>query len=155
MDYITQGPQEKKKIQGQQLNKHDGLVQNAMDIVEFNGLSVGRRSQLSNSTICRWHGLGRKGDLEQINYHQSYNSWLWACIRVTSKLFQSNLFGINREDTILEAAFTFLSCCDDSLAFKFLGLLVGSNARRVSTWVLFIEKLNKILVEWKGDICRW
>jgi len=50
----------------------------------------------------------------------------------------------------MQAASSFLSCCIDSVPFKFLGLPVGSNPRRCSTWKPVIENLQKMLSNWKG-----
>ncbi|GAU38890.1 hypothetical protein TSUD_67530 [Trifolium subterraneum] len=50
----------------------------------------------------------------------------------------------------LQAASTFLSCSIDSLPFRFLGLPVGSNPRRLSTWRPIIETTRKRLSGWGG-----
>lgn len=63
---------------------------------------------------------------------------------------KSNIFGLNLQDSFLSAASHFLSCCIGSFPFKFLGLPVGANPRRCSTWEPIVDSLKKRLAAWKG-----
>ncbi|GAU17608.1 hypothetical protein TSUD_341520 [Trifolium subterraneum] len=54
------------------------------------------------------------------------------------------------DNLYLEAASAFLSCSIDRFPFRFLGLPVGANPRRVSTWRLLIETTRKRLSGWSG-----
>jgi hypothetical protein len=63
---------------------------------------------------------------------------------------KSKLYGVNIDDNFMVAASSFLYCCVDSLPFKFLGLPVGSNPRRISTWSPVIDNMKKRLNVWKG-----
>lgn len=64
--------------------------------------------------------------------------------------YKSKIYGINTSDSFLEAGEDFLSCCDDKIPFKFLGILVGSNPRRLSSWLGVINFLKSKLSLWKG-----
>lgn len=64
--------------------------------------------------------------------------------------YKSNLIRINLKEYFLEMASTFLACCMSSIPFKFLGLPVGANPRRRSTWLPILGMLRKRLSSWKG-----
>ncbi|MCI35662.1 RNA-directed DNA polymerase (Reverse transcriptase), partial [Trifolium medium] len=48
----------------------------------------------------------------------------------------------------MTVASTFLNCRIGSIPFKYLGLPVGANSRRVSTWDPLLESLRKWLGAW-------
>lgn len=66
------------------------------------------------------------------------------------KFYKSNIYGINTSYCFLEAQTDFLNCCVDEIPFKFLGILVGSNPRRLSSWLEVINFLKSKLSLWKG-----
>lgn len=60
---------------------------------------------------------------------------------------KSKVYGINLNDSFLQAASSFFSCSVDSIhTFQIL----GANLRRCSTWVQVVENLKKRLASWKG-----
>lgn len=69
---------------------------------------------------------------------------------------KSNVVGINIEGTSLRGISHFLACNIGSVPFKFIGVPVGSNPRRVSTWQPIIDaikaRLNFSLVWWLRSI---
>lgn len=65
---------------------------------------------------------------------------------------KSDIFGINLQDNFLQGASHFLSCCIVSLPFKFSGIPVGFNPRRVTTWKPIVEKMKSRLAVWKGKL---
>ncbi|XP_058775283.1 uncharacterized protein LOC131649540 [Vicia villosa] len=67
------------------------------------------------------------------------------------KFHKSNLYGVNAGDWFMEAAASFLSCKVGSLPFKFLGVRVGYNPRKLSMWRDFILMFKKRLSFWKGS----
>lgn len=64
--------------------------------------------------------------------------------------FKSKLYGLNLEGSFLEAASNFLCCNIDCIPFWFLGVVVGANPRRYSTWSTTIDSMWKRLSEWNG-----
>ncbi|MCH82363.1 LINE-1 reverse transcriptase like [Trifolium medium] len=62
--------------------------------------------------------------------------------------WKSCLIGINVGDSFMDMACTFLNCIRGGLPFKYLGLPVGANPRRLSTWVPLLEKIRKKLNNW-------
>jgi hypothetical protein len=64
--------------------------------------------------------------------------------------FKSKLFGINVEEGFLASATSFLKCIVGWLPFIYLGLPVGANPRRLSTWNLVLDVIQKRLASWKN-----
>ncbi|XP_019447350.1 PREDICTED: uncharacterized protein LOC109350582 [Lupinus angustifolius] len=62
---------------------------------------------------------------------------------------KSSLIGINVAHYLLSAAATFLSCKIGSIPFLYLGIPVGANPSRYSTWQNVIEKVASRLAGWK------
>lgn len=58
---------------------------------------------------------------------------------------KSNLIGFNLKEDFMNVASIFLSCCITSLPFRFLGISVGANPRRRSTWKPLIHMMRKRL----------
>lgn len=62
---------------------------------------------------------------------------------------KSKLFGLKTRMQFLESKSIFLSCSLDKLPFTFLGIPVGSNLRRATSWKGIIDKLKRNLASWK------
>ncbi|XP_058750277.1 uncharacterized mitochondrial protein AtMg01250-like [Vicia villosa] len=58
---------------------------------------------------------------------------------------KSNVYGLNVGNWFMEAASSFLSCNVGTLPFKFLGVKVGGNPRRISLWKDLILMIRKRL----------
>ncbi|PNX57149.1 ribonuclease H [Trifolium pratense] len=56
--------------------------------------------------------------------------------------------GVNVSGDFMEMACTFLNCIKGDVPFKYLGLPVGANPRRVSTWEPVVSSLRKKLNSW-------
>jgi hypothetical protein len=66
--------------------------------------------------------------------------------------YKSKLYGINLVDSFLSASSSFLHCAVEAIPFRFLGIPVGANPRRRSTWLPIIESMKKRLNTWTGRI---
>jgi hypothetical protein len=64
--------------------------------------------------------------------------------------YKSKLYGINLVDSFLSASSSFLHCAVEAIPFCFLGIPVGANPRRRSTWLPIIESMKKRLNTWTG-----
>jgi hypothetical protein len=62
--------------------------------------------------------------------------------------WKSCLLAVNVDEDFLELACTFLNCRRGHFPFKYLGLPVGANPRRISTWEPLIVYLKKRLSSW-------
>jgi hypothetical protein len=68
---------------------------------------------------------------------------------------KSKLYGINVEDRLLSAGAAFLSCRAESIPFKFLGLPVGANPRRLAMWQSVVDTRAKRLNSWSGRLLSY
>ncbi|KAK2356246.1 hypothetical protein QL285_093594 [Trifolium repens] len=64
--------------------------------------------------------------------------------------WKSCLMGVNISNEFMVIASRFLNCRIRSTPFKYLGLPVGANPRRVATWHPMIEVLKKRLNSWRN-----
>jgi hypothetical protein len=62
--------------------------------------------------------------------------------------WKSSLMGVNVSHDFMTLASTFLNCKTSTIPFKYLGLPVGANPRRLSTWEPLLEALRKRLSAW-------
>jgi hypothetical protein len=62
--------------------------------------------------------------------------------------WKSCLIGINVCNTFMESACDFLNCKRGGIPFKYLGLPVGANPRRLSTWDPMVAKIRRKLNCW-------
>lgn len=63
---------------------------------------------------------------------------------------KSKLYGLNISNDFIQSASHFLSCFMDYILFKFVGIPVGFNHRRIATWRPIVDNLKKKLCSWKG-----
>ncbi|XP_058774304.1 uncharacterized mitochondrial protein AtMg00310-like [Vicia villosa] len=63
---------------------------------------------------------------------------------------KSNLYGINVDQWFMEAASTFLSYKVGLLSFKFLGVRVGGDPRKLVMWRDLLLMMKKRLAVWRG-----
>lgn len=61
---------------------------------------------------------------------------------------KSSLIRANVDKTFLEMACNFMNCSEAYLPFKYLGLPVGANLRKISTWEPMLEQLWNRLLSW-------
>jgi hypothetical protein len=62
--------------------------------------------------------------------------------------YKSSLIGLNVSRDFMEAACRFLHCREGCVPFNYLGLPVGANSKKVSTWLPMLEKLRNRLDSW-------
>ena len=65
---------------------------------------------------------------------------------------KSSIIGINVDDHLCLRLATSIFCRSDSLPSKYLGMPLGANPSRISTWKPVIEKFRKRLHMWKGRL---
>jgi hypothetical protein len=115
----------------------------------FKGFSVGSEGleishlQYANDTLC-------------IGEVSTENLWTIKAIlrgfELASGLkvifWKSCLIGVNVTNNCMENACVFLNCKRVTILFSYLGLLVGANPRRASTWDPVVDRLRKRLRSW-------
>ncbi|XP_058733926.1 uncharacterized protein LOC131605606 [Vicia villosa] len=87
-------------------------------------------------------------------------NYLWAIKSVLKGLelvsglginyHKSKIIGININSHFLDVASSFLSCSKEAKEFKFLGIRIGSNPRRLSSWKPLLDSFRRKLSSWKG-----
>lgn len=63
---------------------------------------------------------------------------------------KSKIIGVNLNYHFMAAATNFLGCNIEEKDFTFLGLLIGSNPRMISSWIPLLKKICGCLISWKG-----
>jgi len=63
---------------------------------------------------------------------------------------KSSIIGVNVQRDFMEAACRFLHCREGVVPFKHLGLSVGANSRKMSTWEPMLDQLKKRLNSWEN-----
>lgn len=85
---------------------------------------------------------------------------IW-CLKVILRSFElvsglkvnfakTNVVGLNLEDRVVSGVASFLACRVGSVPFKFLGVPVGANPRRISTWQSVIDSIKARLSLWRS-----
>ncbi|CAJ2635167.1 unnamed protein product [Trifolium pratense] len=64
--------------------------------------------------------------------------------------WKSGLMGVNVPQTFMAMACSFLNCKLGSFPFKYLGLPIGANPRRLSTWDPLLDHLRNRLFSWRN-----
>ncbi|XP_058726699.1 uncharacterized protein LOC131598080 [Vicia villosa] len=67
-------------------------------------------------------------------------------------LKKSKLYGVGIDDYRMGAAASFLGCKIERIPFKFLGLTVGGNHRRLDFWKPVVNSMRQKLSSWKGKL---
>jgi hypothetical protein len=126
-----------------------GAMRKAVDLELFKEFTVGRRGvvvshlQYADDTLC-------------IGEASVDNLWaLKAILRgferasgLRVNFWKSSLLGVNIDDNFMEMACNFLNCIRGVFPFHYLGLPVGANPRRLSTWEPMVEKIRRKLNSW-------
>jgi hypothetical protein len=126
-----------------------GVMKRAVDIGVFKGFSIRRNGlsishlQYADDTLC-------------IGEASVDNLWaLKAILRgfelasgLKVNFWKSCLLGINVSGNFLELACNFLNCRRGQIPFKYLGLPVGANPRRLSTWEPMVASIRNKLNSW-------
>jgi hypothetical protein len=130
-----------------------GLMKKAVEQNRFRGFEVGRNGvkvshlQFVDDTLC----LG-EASLENL---WSLKAILRAFELVSGlkvNFSKSCVMGVNVSNDFIRIASAFLNCKVGLVPFKYLGLPVGANPRRASTWEPMLETLRNRLGAWGGRI---
>ena len=126
-----------------------GLMTNAVNMNLFQGFEIKRGGlvishlQYADNTLC-------------IGVPSVENLWtLKAMLRgfemasgLKVNFHKSTLIGVNVSRDFMEGACRFLHCKEGSTPFTYLGLPVGANPKKLSTWEPMLSKLRNRLNSW-------
>lgn len=127
-----------------------GIVRKDEDMGEFKGfkinnyLSYGFLQFVDDIILvgeCEWNNLWTIKSILR-----GYE--LVSGLRVN--MFKSKLYGLGIRPRFLQASSHFLLCRVDLIPFKFLGLIVGVNPRKVKSWKSMVATLRKRLANWNN-----
>lgn len=76
-----------------------------------------------------------------------------SCLRIN--FHKTRLWALIQSRILLEATSNFLSCSIPSLPFNFLGIPIGINPRRCSSWPTIIDKVCSRLASWKSKFISY
>jgi hypothetical protein len=124
-------------------------MRKAVALSRFRGFQVGRRGvvvshlQYADDTLC-------------VGETTVENLWaLKAILRgfelasgLKVNFWKSNIMGVNVSQDFMRLSSIFLNCRVGSIPFKYLGLPVGANPRKASTWEPLVQSLRKRLGGW-------
>jgi hypothetical protein len=126
-----------------------GAMRKAVEVNLFKGFVVGRGGvmvshlQYADDTLC-------------IGEASVENLWtLKAILRgfelvsgIKINFWKSCLLGVNVSDEFLERGCSFLNCKRGVVPFKYLGLPVGANPKRIVTWEPLLDQIKRRLNSW-------
>lgn len=127
-----------------------GLVYKAVDVGCFKGFEVSNTLnfsilQYANATIL----LGN-GSLENLWSIKTIFRSFEMVSGLKVNFHKISLIGINLSEFFLQSVSDFLFCDTRSIPFKFLGIPVGANPRRMSTRKPVVDMMRKRLSSWSS-----
>ena len=138
-----------------------GLMREAVNKSLFSGYKMGRGNvmvshvQYADDTLL----IGEVSE-KNILVMKSVLRWFELVSGLKINFFKSKLAVIGGNDLLLERFAHILNCKSMKAPFTYLGIEVGANPRRRSTWLKVLERIKKKLTPWKmknlsfgGRIC--
>jgi hypothetical protein len=126
-------------------------MRRAVEINRFKGFRVGREGvvishlQYAVDTLC----IG-EATLENLWTLKAILRSFEMVSGLKVNFWKSNILGVNVSQNFMRVASVFLNCGVGSVPFKYLGLPVGANIRRQTTWEPLLNSLRKRLGGWKN-----
>ncbi|GAU25119.1 hypothetical protein TSUD_274080 [Trifolium subterraneum] len=126
-----------------------GLMRSVVDKNLFKGFSVGTEGlqishlQYADDTLC----IG-EASMENLWTLKAILRGFELASGLRVNIWKSYLIGVNVPNNFMENACHFLNCKRGVLPFSYLGLPVGANPRRSSTWEPVLDSLRKRLRAW-------
>jgi hypothetical protein len=126
-----------------------GVMKRAVDLNRFRGFRVGNSDvvishlQYADDTLC----VGQ-ATVENLWVLKAVLRGFEMCSGLKVNFWKSRLMGVNVSHDFMTVASSFLNCKVSSILFVYLGLPVGANPRRMTTWEPLLESLRKCLGSW-------
>ncbi|WJX49459.1 hypothetical protein P8452_35893 [Trifolium repens] len=128
-----------------------GVMRRAGELGLFKGFSFGSGGpiishlQYADDTLC----IG-EASVENLWSLKAILRGFERASGLKVNFWKSSLMGIHVENNFMEMASTFLNCIRGSIPFKYLGLPVGANPRKMATWEPMVEKIRSKLNSWEN-----
>jgi hypothetical protein len=126
-----------------------GVMKKAVEVNLFKGFAIGREGvsishlQYADDTLC----IG-EASVQNLWTNKSILRGFHMASGLKVNFAKSCLMGVNVRAEFVELACSFLNCRHGEVPFKYLGLPVGANPRRISTWEPLLAYLKKRLGSW-------
>jgi hypothetical protein len=126
-----------------------GLLKRAVELNRFKGFRIGSqgvqisRLQYADDTLC----IG-EASIANLWTLKAILRGFELCSGLKVNFRKSSLMGVNVSQDFMRLASIFLNCRVGVLPFNYLGLPVGANPRRASTWEPMLNSLRKRLGVW-------
>ncbi|MCH80013.1 LINE-1 reverse transcriptase like, partial [Trifolium medium] len=126
-----------------------GLMRRAVEINKFRPFLVGRGAasvsllQYADDTLC----IG-EATVENLWVLKAVLRGFEMASGLKVNFWKSCVMGVNVHSDFMEMASDFLNCRIGRVPFKYLGLPVGSNPRKLSTWEPMLEVVRGRLRSW-------
>jgi hypothetical protein len=130
-----------------------GLMRNAVELNLFEGFKIGGNGlvvshlQYADDTLCI-----DKATVENLWTMKALLRGFEMASGLKINFSKSSLIGVNIPEDFMAMACSFLSCSEGSLPFKYLGLPVGANPKRMSTWEPMLDTLCGRLNSWGAQV---
>ncbi|XP_058746301.1 uncharacterized protein LOC131619194 [Vicia villosa] len=126
-----------------------GMVSKVAEIGEYVGFNIRRKCsvdilQFVDDTLS----IG-KGRWKQVWAIKAIPRGFEMVSGLGINYHKSKIIGFNVSDNFLDIASNFLSCRREDNNFTFLGIPIGINPRRISSWNVILNKLKSRLLDWK------
>ncbi|GAU48580.1 hypothetical protein TSUD_369510 [Trifolium subterraneum] len=127
-----------------------GLVNKAINIGKFQGFKVHDNLQFPILQFADDTVLICEGSWVNVSTIKTILRGFELVSGMKINFVKSKIYGINVDEFFLEAAANFLLCRAETIPFKFLGLPVGANPRRLNTWKPVVDSMKQRLSSWSG-----
>jgi hypothetical protein len=127
-----------------------GMMTKAVEIGKFKGYHINQDTQFQILQFADDTIILGEGSWNNIWTIKSLLRGFELVSGLKINFVKSKLYGLNIENRFLEAGASFLSCLSDVVPFKFLGIPVGANPRRRTTWQPVIDTMSKRLNLWSS-----
>ncbi|XP_058767026.1 uncharacterized mitochondrial protein AtMg01250-like [Vicia villosa] len=126
------------------------LVRKSIDLGEYSSFLINGRCQVDILQFAEDTLLVGEGSWKHVLAIKSALKFFELASGLGINYPKSKLIGINTSNNFVEVVDYVLSCKVEASTFTFLGIPIGANPRKHSTWVPLVNKMKKRLLGWKN-----
>ncbi|XP_058783312.1 uncharacterized protein LOC131657988 [Vicia villosa] len=132
-----------------------GLVRRSVELGDFFGFNINGKCLVDILRFADDKLLIGEGSWNHVWALKTVLRGFEVVSRLRVNYHKSKLVGINLSPHFLNDAANFLSCKIEDKVFSFLGITIGSNPKRISSWQPLIHKLKTRLSSWQGRMLNF
>jgi hypothetical protein len=128
-----------------------GVMRKTVELGLFRGFKVGSGDvlvshlQYADDTLC----IG-EASVENLWTLKAILRGFEMASGLKINFWKSCLLGVNVSEEFLEMGCSFLNCKRGVVPFKYLGLPVGANPKRIATWEPLLDQIRRRLNSWEN-----